>query len=269
MAITTIAQLQTALATQKMLDWHCTNGGTTVAGTFTNIAKIYTNTYGNHANPATYSANGTIHTAAESGFPNLGKAPTGQKKYLAGATVFSTSPATIYLCDRVWSCSGFDATLFTNQSIPSFPALPRHTTGEGLELWLEIYTGIGSTVSTITITYTNSDGVGGRTTSIANPGSSLAAGRMVAIPLQAGDSGVRSVQTVALSTSTGTAGNFGLTLIKRLACYSATVSGMDFGYDFEELGMPDVADEAALMLLQMSTGNTTGQAHSQFIFVEG
>lgn len=269
MAITTIAQLQTALANQKLLDWYSTNGGTTVAGSFTNITRIYTNTYGQHVNPGTYGTNGTIHTAAQAGFPNLGKAPTGQKKYLAGATIFSGVPATLYLCDRVWSCSGFDASIFTNQAIGSFPALPRHTTGEGLELWLEIYSGIGNTVSTITITYTNSDGVSGRTTSIANPGSTLAAGRMVPIPLAQGDSGVRSVQNVALSTSTGTAGNFGLTLIKRHACFSATVAGMDFGYDFEELGMPDIADEAALMLLQFSTGATNSTVHSQLIFVEG
>lgn len=77
-----------------------------------------------------------------------------------------------------------------------------------VQWWLESYTAIGSTASTVTVNYLNQNGEA-RTTTVAL--SSLAAGRIAPIiPNTEGDY-IRGIVDLQLSASTGTAGNFGVT----------------------------------------------------------
>lgn len=59
----------------------------------------------------------------------------------------------------------------------------------------------------IAVTYTNQDGVTGRTTgTIAATGVAPIVGRMLQLPLQAGDTGVQKIESVTSTVST--AGTF-------------------------------------------------------------
>ena len=121
--------------------------------------------------------------------------------------------------DRLSHQGGLNATATGEQTtnLPTAP-LPRFTDGKGVMIAIEIYTQIGTTARTITVSYTNELGVSGRTSPAVQFGGSgyREAGRIFIPSLQSGDIGVKSVESITISDSTGTAGNFGITLFKPL-----------------------------------------------------
>lgn len=126
----------------------------------------------------------------------------------------------IILVDMLNVSGGLNGTLATAQTtnLPT-AALTRFTSGEGVMAGLCIWTSIGSAATVATITYTNQAGTSGQISTTTQIGSNIAqaAGRIIPIPLAAGDTGVRSVESVTLAATTGTAGNFGVCLFKPLA----------------------------------------------------
>ncbi len=117
-----------------------------------------------------------------------------------------------YLLDRLWHNSGIVATTTTAQSITS-GAMPARdvngsTNGEGLMAALEVSaaTTNAAAITTITLNYTNQAGTAGRTGTIASFPATAAVGTFVPFRLDAGDTGIRSIEGITLGTSlvTGT-----------------------------------------------------------------
>lgn len=127
--------------------------------------------------------------------------------------------ACLVLCDRLSHQGGLSGTVTTAQTtnLPT-AALTRYTSGDGVFAGLEIYSAIGSTGTTVQCSYTNQAGTTGRTTEATDIGGAnySTVSRFIILPLQKGDTGVRAVANVDLVASTGTAGNFGVTLFKPL-----------------------------------------------------
>lgn len=122
------------------------------------------------------------------------------------------------LLDRLSHTGGLSGTAAGAQTtnLPT-AALTRYTDGIGVTILLEIYTAVGVNAITVTASYTNQGSTSGRTTQAVNFGGNSAegnAGQVVELPLQSGDYGVKSVESVTLSATSGTAGNFGVTLAK-------------------------------------------------------
>ena len=147
-------------------------------------------------------------------------------QYWQVAATFAATPSTvltlgqgIILADRVSHQGGLSGIVTTAQTtnLPT-GALTRFTSGVGVCIALEIYTAIGATATTVTVSYTNQAGTAGRTSQASVFGGSLsnAVARFVILPLQDGDTGVRSVESVTVLATTGTAGAFGVTLFKPL-----------------------------------------------------
>lgn len=118
-----------------------------------------------------------------------------------------TNVATAGLClyDRLWHNGGIDLTSILAQGItsPTWPArdVSGSTDGEGVYLALEVSATCGAAAPVITVSYTNSAGTAGRTgTNIIPTASGTTAGSIFLISLQAGDVGVRSVQSITLDT---------------------------------------------------------------------
>ena len=101
-------------------------------------------------------------------------------------------------------------------------ALTRYTSGEGVMAGIVIFTQIGNTATTVTISYTNSTGTSGRISTATSFGQTnfREVNILIPIPLQAGDTGVKSIESVTVLATTGTAGNFGVCLYKPLAMIS-------------------------------------------------
>lgn len=167
--------------------------------------------------PTTVAAPTKATTGALLGITNAGG---GREKWLVQAMLTSASPTDcpMILCyDRLIHIGGLSGTVATAQTVGG--TLTRNTGGVGNVIFVEIYTAVGTTARTITASYTNSGGTSGRTTVATTFGGTVGtigndAQLMIPLPLQAGDLGVQSVESVTISVSTGTAGDFGVTIAK-------------------------------------------------------
>lgn len=80
---------------------------------------------------------------------------------------------------------------------------------------------------------------------------------MMPLPLAAGDYGVRAPTSLTCAT-TGTAGNYGITLIKRLAEIPIMTANVANLMDAISMGLPQIVDDAGLCLMLMCSSTTSG-----------
>lgn len=158
-------------------------------------------------------------------------ADAGTEWILARHSVNANNLLSLFVvCDRLSHQGGLSATT-TGVQTTNLPtaALTRYTSGEGVFICLDIYTAIGTTATTITAVYTNQAGTGSRTTKDVVFGGGGYNGLLsrIFLPLQDGDTGARSVESVTLAATTGTAGNFGVTLVKPLAVLMPAIGGTE------------------------------------------
>lgn len=191
----------------------------------------------------------------------------GLTSYLALFRISAVQSGSIVLYDRLWHNSGLSGTLITSQTINSVALTRPDAVGTDVELWLEVYTATGSTAATVTVTYTNSSGTAGRTGTaalIATP----VAGQMFPVVLQAGDTGVASVQSAQNSISTGTAGNYGFTLMRRITTVGA-LGNTEQDVDIFGLGMPVIYDSACLALMGLASTTAVGPMLGGLSIIQG
>lgn len=119
----------------------------------------------------------------------------------------------VIVYDRLCHQGGIAATGGTLSTNLPTAALTRRTTGLGVEAWIEIYSAIAGSPTTITASYTDDAGNSGNTSQAATfAGSSTSAqGTVIPLRLAASDRGVRAVASVTIGTVNG-GGNFGVTL---------------------------------------------------------
>ena len=213
------------------------------------------------------TGNGEIPNMTTAGgivFPS----PSGTNlNYLAQAIIAGSVQGTLMLYDRLWHNSGLNGTLLTAQTW-SQASLNRYADGVGVELWMEIYTVTGTAQATATATYTNSNNVSERlatATLVASP----VVGQMIPFSLASGDNGLRSVQQVALSVSTGVAGSFGLVLLKRICDIPLNAANVAAVMDTFTIGMPEINTNAHLCAAVLCSGTATGIVHGSLQIVQG
>lgn len=145
-------------------------------------------------------------SANDAGCINIGNAGSGAW-YLRDVNVSATVAGQFNLFDVLWVNSGLVVTTTTAQNITQ-PTLPARDNNGGTN-GVGIYAGIlvtaattnGAAVTNTTLSYTNSDGVAGRTATMASFPQTAVVGTFVPFQLQAGDKGIRSIQSVTLGTS--------------------------------------------------------------------
>ncbi len=178
--------------------------------------------------------------------------------------------------DRLSHQSGLSGTAL-GQQVTNLPtaALTRYASGEGVMAALEIYSQIGATPQTVTCRYTNQAGVGGQVTpavSIGGATGNQIVGRFLVLPLAAGDTGVRSVEGVTLSGSTGTAGDFGVTLFRPLFLVPTIAFDVHGQVLDAVLGgggfIPEVLDDACLSALVISNVASSNVVMSALMFTQ-
>jgi len=186
--------------------------------------------------------------------------PGGVNTHIAGVRssggLGSDTSNPIIVADRLWHNSGLVLTSTTAQTINSvaWPARDRNqsTNGGGVYIGLEISAAVGAGTPTFSMSYTNSAGVSGRTSNnIIAVVASSGAGNMYVMGLQAGDTGVRSIQSFTLSASM-TSGAAHLVAFRPLTFTQAYNVQGQFGQGWEDafnLGMPQVFPDSCLMML--------------------
>lgn len=188
--------------------------------------------------------------------------------YLAQVSVCASNAETFSFYDRLSHMGGLNGTLTTAQTVScTLPSTRGGTAGNGysesVEWFLECYTATGATSVTATITYTNEAGTGSRTTTVTVP-ANWPASRLLPILPANGDKWIRSVESVQLSATTGTAGSFGVTAGRRLVDVAIPVANIGQVANFLPLGLPQIFDDACLWGVVQCTTTSTGQINGTF-----
>lgn len=199
----------------------------------------------------------------------------GSEKSIVSARFSALNPGQYMLIDRLSHQGGLSGVVTTAQTtnLPT-AALTRYTGGDGVMIGLTIYSTVGTTATTVAATYTNHAGTGSRVTPLVVFGSTAfrEAARMILLPLASGDTGARSVESVQVTATTGTAGNFGVTLFRPLYVFcipdgsgvlhaGGFMTGSTFG------GIPAVEDDSCLSLLYCGQ-STNASGAGAILFAE-
>lgn len=179
----------------------------------------------------------------------------------------------LILADRLWHNGGFTITSNTSQTVNSaaFPARDNNgtTNGEGVLLGLEISAAAGAAAPTITVGYTNSANVASRTATNAFPtANSPTAGAFFPIGLQAGDIGVRSVQTLQLSAS-WVSGTMNLVAYRPLVALELTAAFVPNAVDALTSGFPRLFNGSVPFLIFIPSTTTASNVSGQVIWTQG
>ena len=216
-----------------------------------------------------------VPTRTTAGALGQTNAAGGREKFLLGgsAVLNSSCSGSLVIYDRLLHISGFDGTLNTAQNVGG--SLTRYTSAtesKGNQIWVEVYTQIGASGTTITASYTNENGTAGRTTKAAAIGATglREAQRIIPLALQDGDYGVSGVTSVTLAATTGTAGNFGVTIARPLLTIPI---GLANGGGSRDLlaGLPSIMaikDDACITAVFLPTATAATQFFCQLSFAE-
>ena len=202
--------------------------------------------------------------------------PASGNAYLARFAAKANQAGVVMLMDRLWHNGGYTITSTGSQSITS-PTWPSRcptsgtddtpaTTGHGVYLAVEVSAATGAGTPTITISYTNQDGTAGRTaTNIIATVASSAIGATYFIGLQAGDVGVRSVQSLTLS-ATWTSGTINLVAYRYLTEVTVPAAYVAGEVDVLTGGRPRIYDGTVPWLVFQP--NTTTAAYISGVYQE-
>jgi hypothetical protein len=177
----------------------------------------------------------------------------------------------------MWVNTGLSVTQTTAQSF-TMPTLPARdfngtTNGEGCMVGLVTTTANtnGSIINISTISYTNSDGTAGRTGRLFNlVGSQIPAtpviGTTVWFELQAGDNGVRSVQSITLGTSLG-GGAISLIIARPIVQISPALANVATNFDYDAPGIR-IYNGSTLLLFAKTSATTATSVNGSLVITE-
>ena len=193
------------------------------------------------------------------------------KSYLAYLEAASSNSATtVEVHDRLMHMGGLNGTLTTAQTVGmDFNGVTADNMVErigdsnysDIQWWLEWYADTGATAATATVAVTYSDGTTGNLTGV-----SLATTRRASfmqplnglIPAGVAGKFIRSVNTVTLSASTGTAGNFGVTATRLRGTLFMPIANAKFGADWASLPISTIPNSACPFIAVLASTTATG-----------
>lgn len=130
-----------------------------------------------------------------------------------------------------------------------------------VQWWLEWYVATGATASNATINVTYNDNTSGNLTAVA-VGGTIQNTRLISLnPLiPSADSGkyIMRVNTVTLSASTGTAGNFGVTATRYRASVFMPIANARFTSNWADLGLPEIYNSSCLFCYVIAGATSSG-----------
>lgn len=149
-------------------------------------------------------------------------------------------------------------------------AITRNTGGAGNFAMVEIYTLIGTTSRTVTMSYTDQGGDPGTSPAVPIGGTGFReVTRAIYLPLASGDTGVRGVTSITLSAGTGIAGVMGVTIGRPIAYAGIGAPGAPGWRDFlTGLALPKIDPGACLALLWIPTTTTAPEITCGYGIVE-
>ena len=168
-------------------------------------------------------------TAADLGCITVGN-PTSGAWYVRDFNISASQAGMFILADVLWVNTGLVVTTTTAQAITQ-PTLPLRdnlgtSNGHGIGAGILVTTATtnAAVINNITLQYTNSNGVAGRTGTMSYPATAVI-GTFVPFQLAQGDIGIRSIQSITLGT-TLTAGAISLIAFNFLGTSPVTIANV-------------------------------------------
>lgn len=254
MAITTLDQYIAAPNQRVIINK--TGSVTSVALTPTQVLQAAGNP-GAGTLAGTSTAAGVVPTDADAGFPTINAFAGSNTGYIGNVQWSSTVACRISLYDCVFKAGAyaFNAAV-TLASQPSYSTrVPSGTDFKSTEIWIEAVTAFTGNQS-IAVTYTNQSGTAARTTGTIATGVAPIIGRMLQLPLQAGDTGVQKIESVTSTVST--VGTFNVLVLRRLWSGRVIVANSGDTHDFLKTGLPVMFADSALMAVVTPDSTSTG-----------
>lgn len=188
-------------------------------------------------------------------------------QYIAQIAASQQSFGQVILIDRLSHQGGLSGVVSVSAVTTNLPTvLPTRYTGSyaGTMAAIEIYTQIGNTQVVLSGSYVNQDGATSsfQPISFGATGVVRAINRFAIIPLQNGDTGVQQVLNVVLSNTTGTAGNYGITIFRPIMVWNVPDLGaqqvlMD-AITSNAMQLEQIQNNACLQYVFISGTTTTG-----------
>lgn len=200
--------------------------------------------------------------------------PSSQKylqRFLMMVNSATALPMPFILMDYLLYYPFVDQSTNDEQLMTNTETLPRWTDGKGVQIMVVGTNASGGALPNFIVNYTNSDGVAGRTSATMRMNSATATGSIITsdngnqissvpfVGLQSGDSGVKSIQSVTMTSGTDI-GLFCFVLVKPLL--TGVILEQTAPYESvcmpNQLSMPRIYDDAYLNLICLPNGNITG-----------
>lgn len=194
----------------------------------------------------------------------------------------SNAGTTLEIHDRLCHFGGLNGTLTTAQTVDMDLSTLLATSNLGarkgdanysdVQWWLEWYVATGATAATVAANVTYNDGTSGSLTF-----QSIAATRRPsfmlplnsAIPSAASGKFIRAINSVVIGTTTGTAGNFGVTATRYRAALYQPIANARFPADWADLGLPNIPNSSCLFGVQIASTTSTGTVRATGKIVHG
>lgn len=194
------------------------------------------------------------------------------RKLMALTPTAAATPLPMKLLDYIGFYGFIDESVLDEQFLDNTTPLPRHADGRGVQMMPIVVAG-QTGGQTFTVKYTNQDGVTDRVTPPVTMSTQFVNGTILHsmqaaaananngpfMPLQIGDTGVRSVESVTIG-GIGDVGLFSLVLVKPLATFA--LRGIDAATEVDYLtdmaSMPQIADDAYLNFIALPNGTLSG-----------
>jgi hypothetical protein len=194
-----------------------------------------------------------------------------------GATVYvgayTFTPSAImgaFAYDRLAHMGGLSGTVTTAQTTSvtcaSLAGTRCNSDYSNVEWFLEWYTATGSTAVTATCAVTYNDGsTGNISVSLA---ASVAAQRLIPILSAVSGKYIKSVDSVTLSASTGTAGSFGVTAGVMLCSMVGDTANVMRKGDWATTELGNLSDSSCIWYVIIPTSTTTGTIMGNLLLIQ-
>jgi hypothetical protein len=214
----------------------------------------------------TDTAAGVVPTSATAGAVPLVAFGSGNSGYIATVGFYTSVACKLYLYDMVFKAGAyaFNANV-TLASQPSYASRAPLNDYAGFQIFLEVVTAFTGT-GTITVTYTNQAGTTGRTSTLALP-SAPALGRVLPLPFQTGDSGVRKIESVVMTGIS--AGTFNILVQRLLWTGRAPLANSSDNHDLNTTGAPSVFTDSCIVPMVRPDSTSTGVIEIEVRVVNG
>jgi hypothetical protein len=255
MTITTRDGLVAATAAGQPLQYMKSGARTTIAGAWFSMFDLAGQPGAGTLGGASVAA-GVVQDDTVAGTTGVNSFGGGATGYITKVDYGNTVACRLAGFDMLWKGGAypFNATQ-TLASQPSYSARIPNADYGGTQIWIECVTAFTGNLS-VAVTYTNQAGTTAHTTGTFATGTALTLGRMIQLPLQAGDTGVQKIESV--TGTVATVGTFNVLVLRPLfSCrIKATNEGGTLGPD--QLGMPIVFDTSAIFIAIAADSTASG-----------